>query len=57
MVEASVELQEAPAALMESTLGQALAGTGTSNNWSTLEGVTTKVGKRLGRVVNPKEID
>ena len=42
---------------MESDLGQALAATGTSNSWSPLDAVASKVGRRLGRSVTPRELD
>ena len=42
---------------MDSELGRALAACGTSNNWSTLEAVATKVSRRAGRRVTPRELD
>lgn len=43
--------------MMESELGCALATTGTSNAWSTLDAVAKKVEKRLGRKVEPRDLD
>uniref|UniRef100_A0A6T8I8D6 Uncharacterized protein n=1 Tax=Hemiselmis andersenii TaxID=464988 RepID=A0A6T8I8D6_HEMAN len=44
---------------MESELGHALASTGTSNQWSMLDGVTTKVNKKLPKdmQVTPRQLD
>eukprot|EP01043_Picozoa_sp_COSAG02_P075333 COSAG02_NODE_15486_length_1156_cov_2.068416_1_plen_171_part_00 len=42
---------------MDSELGRALAACGTSNSWSTLEAVATKVSRRAGRKVTPRELD
>mmetsp|Transcript_1988 Transcript_1988/g.4829 ORF Transcript_1988/g.4829 Transcript_1988/m.4829 type:complete len:151 (+) Transcript_1988:78-530(+) len=44
---------------MDSELGRALVATGTSNQWSMLDGVTTKVNKRLPKdqQVTPKQLD
>ena len=30
---------------------------GTSNSWSTLDAIATKVGKKLDRVISPRELD
>lgn len=43
--------------LMDSELGRALAGCNTSNAWSTLDAVVAKVGKRLGRPVDPRDLE
>ena len=48
---------DAATAAMDSELGRALAACGTSNNWSTLEAVATKVSRRAGRKVTPRELD
>lgn len=42
---------------MDGELGHALAASGTSNAWSTLEAVAVKVSKRVGRTVSPRELD
>ena len=47
----------ADAASMDSELGRTLAARGTSNNWSTLEAVATKVSWRAVRKVTPRELD
>lgn len=42
---------------MDCDLGRALAACPTSANWSTLESVATKVSKKLGRPVKPRELE
>ena len=39
---------------MATDIGRALAATGTSNSWSPLDAVASKVGKRLGRTITPR---
>jgi hypothetical protein len=46
-----------PPRLNDTALGRALSTTPTSCGWSTLDAVATKVGKKLGRKVTPREID
>ena len=42
---------------MDGDIGSALAATGTSNAWLSLDAVAAKVGKRLGKMLSPKELD
>ena len=49
--EAKVSVAVAP---MATDIGRALAATGTSNSWSPLDAVASKVGKRLGRTITPR---
>jgi len=49
--------------IMSSSLGKIIAATSTSSQWSTLEGLTTKVNKRIARsssglsILTPYELD
>ena len=38
-------------------MGVALASCGTSNAWSTLDAVATKVGRKMNSKVNPRDLD
>ena len=42
---------------MESQVGKALACCGTSNTWSTLDAVSAKISRKLGKNITPRELD
>ena len=42
---------------MHSDIGQALASTGTSNGWSPLDAVASKISKKISKTISPRELD